>query len=147
MSNLVELKPKHKAVARLLALGVPLPDICSTYNLNYDTWTQTCRAPLFKAEVASIQDELTDRMIDETIKDPSVARLKTLSAKAITALESELENHNREDGATAASRIKAADSILDRAGYIGKTEQLAPSVVIEISAGKMEFVEKALARA
>ena len=60
---------KHRFVARLLAFGHDLKDVCDVYGLNFVTWRQISCDPIFKAAVREIEDELTDRMIEDAIED------------------------------------------------------------------------------
>ena len=71
-----ELKSKHRAVARYLAVGLPLDKICDNLGLNYATWKTISNQELFKEAVRLIQVELEDRLIEESISDPVLLKIK-----------------------------------------------------------------------
>jgi len=134
-----ELKTQHRAVARYLALGISLRDICAQFNLNHSTWSQVVITPLFKHEQLRIEAELEDKILDDEVKDPILARLKTATIKAVTRLVEEVDNC--QEGSSASTRIKAAESILDRCGYSHKEKETTLNTVfVPISQEKIDAI-------
>lgn len=131
--ELVNLKPVHKAVARDIALGLRLTDICKSRGLNFGTWNNVACGELFKSEVARMQQEIEDAVIDDVITDPVAKRLKTASTRAAEVLVEELDNHEKEDGASSSTRQNAATAILDRTGYTKKEVTPQSVVVLNLS--------------
>jgi len=135
----LNIQSKHKAVARYLALGFPLSDICNALGLNKTTWSRTISEPIFQEELSRVQTELEDRILDDGVKDPVYAALKMGATKAVATLRAELENTNPEEGASASTRIKAANSILDRVGYNSARQQAAVNITFQLSREKLEL--------
>lgn len=139
--NLQDLNTKHRAVARYLALGVRLEDICAMYSLNLSSWRQIVTSPLFKHEVERVSSELEDRILEDAAKDPVMAQLKAGTLTAVKTLLHEAENHNPEEGASAGTRIRAAESILDRCGYNYKPEAPQSNVIfVSLGSEKLDAV-------
>lgn len=133
------LNQKHRAVARYLGLGISLREICSQFGLNYSTWTQIVSTPIFKHEQERIASELEDRILDDAVKDPVTAQLKAATLKAVNRLVSEIDNES--ESASASTRIKAAESILDRCGYNHQPKETALSAVfVPISQEKLDAI-------
>lgn len=131
---------KYKIVARYLALGVPLEDVCTTLGFSLQTWTRIISEPLFKEELSRIQKEIEDRIVEDAVSDPVHAKLKAASVKATNLLIAEVENNNPEEGANAGTRIKAANSILDRAGYTtGIQQSSGVNITFQLSKDKLNF--------
>ncbi len=135
----MNIQSKHKAVARYLALGFPLSDICDALGLNKATWARTVSEPIFREELSRIQMELEDRILDDGVKDPVYAALKIGAAKSVQTLLAEQANMNPEEGASASTRIKAANSILDRVGYNSAPQQAAVNITFQLSREKLEL--------
>lgn len=141
MQELKNLNTKHRAVARYLALGLSLKEVCEQFNLNLDTWRQVTSTPLFKHEQERIMEELEDRVLEDAVKDPVLAKLKTSALKAVERLISEIDNGDKESGASATSRIKAAESILDRCGYNHREKETGVSAIfIPLSQDKLDSI-------
>jgi len=139
---MVKLNNTHRAVARYIALGLQLSEVCNHLGLNYESWRQTVNQPLFKEEVKRIQSEIENRMIEDAVTDPVVARLKMSAVKASELLVAELSNHEREDGASATSRIKAATEILNRAGYSDNQQVEGQNIIfLELSPEKLSALQ------
>ena len=139
--NLQDLNTKHRAVARYLALGVKLEDICQMYSLNLSSWRQITTSPLFQHEVARVAGELEDRILDDAVKDPVLAQLKAGTLSAVKRLLVEADNCNPEEGANAGTRIRAAESILDRCGYNYKQEPAQNNVIfVALGSEKLDAV-------
>lgn len=139
------LNPIHKIVAREVALGFDLAEICRVRKLDYDAWKRVANGSLFKNEVERLSKEIEERMIQDAAEDPVTQTLKAGARSAAQALLNEIDNHDKEaDGATASTRIAASKAILEFAGFNKKEDQRAPSVVINISSAKataMKIVE------
>ena len=139
MQELKNLNTKHRAVARYLALGLSLKEVCEQFNLNLDTWRQVTSTPLFKHEQERIMEELEDRVLEDAVKDPVLAKLKTAALRSVERLISEVDN--AEEGASATSRIKAAESILDRCGYNHREKETGVSAIfIPLSQDKLDSI-------
>ena len=136
-----ELNNKHRAVARYMALGLGLKEICDMFQLNHGTWQQITNTPLFKHEQERITSELEDRILEDAVKDPVIARIKAASLKAVNRLVEEIDAVGEESGATSSSRIKAAESILDRCGYNSKKEDHPTGAVfIPVTQDKLDAI-------
>lgn len=135
--ELQELKPSHRQVMALLAQGKTLREICETFNLNYQSWVQLTNTSLFKAELSRLTDEIQERMIDDFVQSPALAKLTKLQDKAIDVHSANMENTEEPSVAQ-----RAAESVLDR---IGITRKQAASgnvnVQINISPGKLELLK------
>jgi len=127
-----ELKPKHLLVARYMALGLSLKDICARYHLNYKSWQQTVRGDLFKAKVAELVEEIETNLVESVTEDPVLLKLKAAAGSAVDVLVTEMENVDEDTGASAATRISAADKLLKKAGYDSGMEE-DKSAIINIS--------------
>ena len=125
-----------------MALGISLEEISKNLGLNLASWRQIVCEPLFKQEVARIGRELEDRLLDSAVSDPILAKMKMNAMKAVEVLVQEMENVEKEMGGTAATRIKAADSLLDRVGY--NTPQLQANqniIFLEMSSEKLSALK------
>ena len=127
-------------MARYLALGIPLRDICSTLGLNHASWSRTISEPIFQEELRRVEAELEDRVLDDASSDPTLVQLKNLTRKAVETLSVELENTDVEQGASASTRIKAANSILDRAGYSSLPTTPTVNISFQLSKEKLDLV-------
>ena len=140
-----KLKPIYTVVARELALGISLEDICVVRSLNLETMRRVVRGDLFKEELRRFQDEVDREILEQVHTDPVLQKLKTLSYNAVGRLESEMDNFDPETGGTGASRISASKAILDRSGYTGKQEDKGDTkVIIMLSESKLDAVKKAV---
>ena len=143
MADLVKLKEMHKIVARELAKGRVLKDICTALELKVTSWYSIVNAPLFQEEVSRLSRKLEEESLDEVRDNPVIARLEEESLTSVEMLAKERDNFNEEQGATSGSRIKAANSILDRAQYGSKRDEpLTSAVVINLSQAMLDRVSK-----
>lgn len=138
MTELMKLKPLHSAVARELALGLRLIDICQARGLNYSSWQQITSSELFKLEVKRLVEEIEDEVIDNHVNDPVLARLKVASYKAADRLASEVDNFEEETGAKAATRITASQAILKITGY--EKMEAKNVIVLNLSENKLNSI-------
>lgn len=133
---------KHRLVITLLATGkYTLKAICEKYNLNYDWMKKVAGSELFQRELARAREKFQDELLAKELEDPAMQALRQSAGRAAEVLVSEMDNYNPDSGASAATRIKAADSILDRIGLAAPKSQereAAPQVVINISTEKLE---------
>jgi hypothetical protein len=84
-------------------------------------------------------EELEDRVLEDAVKDPVLAKLKTAALRSVERLISEVDN--AEEGASATSRIKAAESILDRCGYNHREKETGVSAIfIPLSQDKLDSI-------
>ena len=132
-----ELKEKHRVVARNLAIGIDLKEICRNFNLNYDSWKQIVGQELFQEELRRISVEVEDKFIEGLPEDPVFLKLRLAADKAANRLGEEVDNFEL---GTADSRIRAANSILDRIGYYKKDTPQVPSIQIIVSSEKAEVI-------
>ena len=130
----------HRLVAQYLAFGHPLSAVCEVLKLDFERWRTISSSPLMKNEISRIQTEREIQLADQSLEDPLYAQLRLASKKAVDRLEVEVDNDDPETGANAGTRIKAATSILDRAGYLGGTKEQKNGVQVNIviSSGKAE---------
>lgn len=140
--ELQKVKPIHSAVARELAMGISLGEICKYRNLNLDSWRVITQASLFKSEVERIRQQIENEAIDQHINDPVRARLQMKANDAVEVLGDELHNMDKETGGSAPSRISAANSILDRLGYGRRDKDEMPNITINISQDKASKLQE-----
>jgi len=137
--DLKDLNQKHKAVARYLALGVSLSDICDQFGFNLTTWKQIVNAPIFKHEVERINGELEERILEDAVKDPVHLKLKMAATKAANRLIEEIDAAGEDSNAS--SRIRAAESILDRCGYNSKeTDKSQQVIFVGLTPDKLDAI-------
>lgn len=135
-----ELSTKHRTVARYLALGISIQEICQMYGLSLSAWKQIVGTPLFKQEIARIQEKLEDRLVEDSVSDPVLLKLKVAAGKAADRLVSELDSVGEDSNSS--SRIKAATSILDRLGYGDKKEEKKTDsmIFVALSSSKLASI-------
>ena len=147
--QLQKLHSTHRLVAALVAQGHKIADICAELGLNLETWRQVASCDLFKQEVDKLTSQQIDKMLEAKLQDPALAKLNSLRHKAVDRLGQEIDAYGEELGASSATRIKAATSVLDRIGLgptptTKTTQQQHPTIVINISHSKLSAVlEKA----
>ncbi len=138
------LKPIYKIVAREMALGIELKDICEARGLKYDALLRVARGELFKREVEKLQAKIEEEIVQQAVEDPVLAKLKGLSYRAAGVLGDEMDNFDEETGASATSRISASKAVLDKAGYSGKGGESENKVIIlSLSEAKLAAVKQA----
>ena len=139
--NLQNLKPVHRTVARYLVSGISLPEICSDLGLNLDTWQQVTSSALFKQQLEQLHNSADDDVIEEVKNDPVLLTLKLKAKQAAERLIAEMSN--MEDSANSMSRIKAANSILDRLGYNSQPVTNQPqAIVITLTSEQADAIKK-----
>jgi hypothetical protein len=138
-----KLKPVYTIIAREMALGLDLRDICDARKLNYDSIVRVSRGELFKAEVTRLQAVIEDEMVTTALEDPVLAKLKLLSYNAVGRMSDEMDNYDPETGASAATRLSASKAILDKAGYSGKRDDNdgAKVIILSLSTEKLKAVK------
>jgi hypothetical protein len=134
------LSPIHRMVARELALGFDLGEICRVRKLDIEAWRRMTNSKMFKIEVARLADAIEEQLIQEAGEDPAFQKLRAARLAAADTLIEETRNYDPESGASAATRISASKDVLDRAGITKKQEANAPAIVINISGGKAELL-------
>lgn len=78
-------------------------------------------------------------MLDDAVKDPVIAKIKLASLRAATRLIEEVDSSGEDSSSM--SRIKAAESILDRCGYTHKNEPQQNNVIfVSLSPDKLNSV-------
>ena len=133
--SLKTIKTKHTLVARLLAMGHDLQDICTAYTLNYRTWQEIVREPLFATEVKRLQEKIEDRIIEDVANDPILAELNMGTLESAKQLRAEVTFDG--EGSSSATRIRAANSLLDKCGYGVKNKDEKPTQVNVILSDRM----------
>lgn len=138
------MKPIYSIVAREIALGIDLADICATRSLNLESMKRVARGDIFKQEVKRFQSEIEQQMLEKVNEDPVLQKLQALSYRAITTLSDEMENYDPDMGGSASTRISAADKILTKAGYSGKKDgiETANVIVLSLSENKLNSVKQ-----
>lgn len=132
--NLQNLREVHRAVARELAVGLTLEEICKAKALNITSWRQITTSPLFREEIKRIRNQIEDAIVDDHVDDPARLRLINSRNRAAEVLREELDNHEREaEGATAATRIKAANSILEATGDKDQGQDKGNVVILNLA--------------
>ena len=135
-NELLRLKPSHKQIARLRAMGFRGKEIANYLNLSVNHVSNVLKTPLFLAEVDRIVDEIEENELSEESRDGTFIKLRASSRGAAERLAIEVDNED--EGASASTRISAANSILDRAGYRAKETSDTPSVIfLEFSPEKL----------
>jgi len=137
------LKPVYSMVAREMALGLSLVDICKARGLPLDSLQRVARGDLFKEEVKRCQALIDQELLEHASNDPILLKLKVLSDKAVDTLGVELDNYDPECGASSTSRISASKAVLDRAGYGSKREdeKAAQVIILSLSETKLNAVK------
>jgi len=139
----MKIKTLHRAVARYLALGYPLEEVCSAFNLKLNTWRRIVRDSLFQQEVKRLEKEREDLELEASLTDPIIAQMKMNALRAVNRLIGEVDNFEEDLGANASTRIKAANSILDKLGYNKSIVGSGSTLLIqELSRDKLDAVEK-----
>jgi len=133
------LNPIHKIVARELALGFLLSAICEARNLDTTNWKRIANSTLFKTEVKRIGDKLEQQEIEAYHENPAMQKLKAAQIRAVDTLTIELDNYDKDSGASAMSRIKSANSVIEKSGLV-QVEQTAPVTIIQISSNKQDIL-------
>ena len=138
-----KLKPIYTLVAREVALGIDLRDICEARKLDLDSLRRVSRGELFKAEVSRLQGVIEEEMVLSALEDPVLAKLRALSYNAVGRLADEMDNYDTEIGGTAATRLSASKAILDKAGYSGKADENEGSkvIILSLSQAKLDAVK------
>ena len=124
-----------------MAIGSKLKDICEARELNINSWYKITTCELFKEEVKNLAEKIDAEIIEQAAEDPIRRKLELASRTAVEVLEQEMVNHDRDyDGASSATRLKAADSILNRAGYGSDKEEKSNVVVLNLNAEHLKSV-------
>lgn len=118
-----KLKPSIVLVARLMALGRNVEDICETYKMDYQATLRQTQSTLFKTKLQELSSEIEAKLIEEAGSDPIMLELQSHGLKAAQRLGKEVNNMEEELGAAANSRIKASNDILKRLGYSEESKQ------------------------
>lgn len=145
----MKIEPKHRAVARYLALGIPLGKVLETLGLTSGTslerWQAIVKTPLFQEEIRKFEGKFEDALVEDQLTDSTMLRLKSLQKGAVTVLEEELEAVMDDDGReiNAGTRLKAAFGILDRTGYSPKEERsISATLMINLSQDTYDKLSK-----
>ena len=131
------LSPIFRMVARDIAIGIPIEDIAELRNIPIEQIKKVAEGQTFCKAVSRIQDEIDAVLVQEEAGDPIRAKMKALAMRSVDRLGIEIESPDDEDStASAATRIKAASTILQMIGY-GKQEQQTNLAVIMLSPDKL----------
>lgn len=138
--RLQKLKPLHKVVAREMAMGASLRDICDNRGLNISTWRQITTCALFLQEVERVGREIENEDIDDFVRDPVRLKLKNARFQAASRLVEEIDNFDKENtGASANTRLIAAKTVLEASGDL-KAQETGPTVVINLQESVLKQV-------
>jgi hypothetical protein len=108
--------------------------------LTVENVAKIARGNLVQKRVREVTKELDARVIEEAAADPTMLFIRNKSMKAAARLAHEVDNMDREDeGATASTRLKAAETLLSIGGYRAKEEDRSGGVVIMISGDKINL--------
>ena len=100
------------------------------------------RGSLFKEKLSDLQEKLEEKMVEEFASNPILHSIREECGKSVDRLASERDNF--EEDANASSRIKAADSLLNRAGYVKPEDQKERDVIIvALSEEKLSKIREA----
>ena len=72
----VTTETKYRAVARYLAMGIPLDSICANLGLSLDRWRVIINEPIFKSILAEVQDLMDEKLGEAVSEDPIFIRMK-----------------------------------------------------------------------
>ena len=132
-----------RSVAREVALGIPLHEICVARQLDHESWKRIASGTIFKTEVERISTKIEEQIVADEAEHPVLQKLKVAAVKAVETLVSEVTNYEKdEEGATATTRINASKTVLELAGFTKKEEQKIPTVVINISSSKASSLSR-----
>lgn len=104
--SLSYIRPRHKEIARRLVLGQTQTEICRDLNMSTSRMSIICNSPLFKILVSKLEEERNQDTVDVG------KQLREIAPNALEIVERTMYN-----GATESLKLKAAESILDRAGF------------------------------
>jgi ATPase subunit of ABC transporter with duplicated ATPase domains len=139
MNELQNIKPVHRLVISALAQGSKLVDVCREYDLNYTSWLVTMQTALFKQTLEEETEKLQQARLQKFVDSPVQARLDKLLNRSVEVHASNMERI--EDKPEVAQR--AAESILDRAGFPRRTPSMAEvAVTINITSARLETAKK-----
>lgn len=104
--TLAHIKPLHKELARRLVLGQKPMEIWRDLNISPEHIRTLMKSPLFKIELAKLEEKRDKGVVDvtKTLHEISPLALEQIERLMYTATTETL-------------KFKAAESILDRAGY------------------------------
>lgn len=138
--RLKKLKSTHKTVAREMAMGASLVDICRARGLNILTWRQITTCDLFKQEMERVFKEIEDEEVDDFVRDPTRIKLRNARIVAAERVVNEVDNFNRDnEGASSSTRLAASKLILEAAGDL-KAKETGPTVVINLQESVLKTV-------
>jgi hypothetical protein len=134
--NTDNIKPLAQLVAYEIALGLTYEEIAESRSIPLDHVLKLSRGNLVKKRVKEFQIELKDRLLEEKAHDPVV---QFLHKKGMTFAKTIVEEaENRDEGATPATRLKAAQLGLQFGGRTNSETNNAPTVVVNISQNKLK---------
>ena len=145
MSGVIDTKnisPIGNLIAYDMALGLDYGDIATNHSLTLDQVAKMARGNLVQKKVREHMAALEARMLEDTAENPVRRFLHSKGLVAGRRLVDEMDNEDPELGASASTRIKAAEAVLKLGGHTPKEESSAVSMVINISAGKAEMAGK-----
>ena len=132
-------------IVRDTALGLTSSEIAQYRELDVDFVDKVKRGSLFRKKLKDMQEQMNQQLIEEQQGDPLRQKLRAHAGRAISRVVEEIDNTDPSQGASATTRLKAAATLLDRAGYGVKQDEAAgSSVTIMISTEKMDGIKKSL---
>lgn len=134
------LTPIASMVARDLALGLDYDDISTHTGLSLENIAKIARGNLVKRRVRELGEEIDTQLVQEAAESPVRQYLAGKGLAAAQLLHSEMNNYNKEEeGATAATRLKAAEKVLELGGHSSPAQDAGSGAVIMISTEKVEI--------
>ena len=147
---MIKINSIHRLLMRKMLLGRTVEDICLEEGLDVELYKKASETALFKSEMKEMAAQVTTELATETASemakmDPMIRKLKGLVPAAVDRIADEMHNFNKDDGATASTRLDAAKTIIAMEGsYSPKKEagSIAPIININFSPAKLAMVEK-----
>ncbi len=131
-----KLAPAIRMIVRYVALGLTDTDICVEFPEYTPLQIAKLRAGgIFKKALAEIQAEIETEMVARAGEDPVRAYLRSKGLKMAQTLTEVAEDEE----APHSSRVKAADSVLAKAGYAA-AQDVVQLPVLMISQEKLNSV-------
>ena len=112
--SITHLWPRHKSMARMVALGLGMEDIRMATGFTAAHVSRIMGSPMFQVEVERLSAQVEDNLITDVRKD-----LQDMAVRAVQVLDEDLNLHVDGDLKARKLRQNAAFDVLDRNG-IGK---------------------------
>jgi len=137
-----KLQTLHKIVARDMALGFSIENICEGRKLNLSDWKRTVNSTLFAAEVERVRNLFEEQLLESYHDDPAFQKIKESRMIATQTLIDEMTNFDKETGGSGTTRLKAAVEVLEIAGVKKAQQQNTNVTILQISDTKAAALAK-----